>query len=88
MQRRSFSVYLVVIIIGMLVGGYLGEMLATFMPDSAAKDFFLTSIKGELGPVSVNLLILALTIGPLVVKVNLVAVLGMFVAFYLFRSFI
>jgi hypothetical protein len=30
----------------MLVGGYLGEMLATFMPDGVAKDFFLTSIKG------------------------------------------
>ncbi|MFH1069903.1 MAG: DUF4321 domain-containing protein [Candidatus Glassbacteria bacterium] len=88
MQRKRFSVYLIVIIIGMLVGGYLGEMLATFMPDGVAKDFFLTSIKGEFGPVSINLLIIALTFGPLVMKINLVAILGMFVVFYLFRSFI
>jgi hypothetical protein len=88
LHRRRFSVYLLVLIIGMLIGGYLGEVLATFMPDGVAKDFFLTSVVGNFGPVSVDLLIVALTLGPLMVKVNLVSVLGLFVAYYLFRSFI
>lgn len=88
MPRKRLSVYLLVLIIGMLIGGYFGEVLVTVMPDGVAKDFFLTSVVGNFGPVSVDLLIVALTLGPLMVKVNLVSVLGLFVAYYLFRSFI
>ena len=88
MQRRQFPVYLTVLIIGMLVGGYLGEVLATVMPDGVAKDFFLTSITGNFGPVTIDLAIIALTVGPLAITLNLVGILGFFVAFYLFRSFI
>lgn len=88
MHRKRLSVYVIILIIGMLIGGYMGELLATVMPDGVAKDFFLTSIVGNFGPVSINLLIIALTLGPLVVKVNLVGVLGLFIAVYLFRSFI
>ena len=88
MHRKRLSVYVIILIIGMLIGGYMGEILATVMPDGVAKDFFLTSIVGNFGPVSINLLIIALTLGPLVVKVNLVGVLGLFIAVYLFRSFI
>lgn len=88
MQRRKFPVYLAVLILGMLIGGYLGKMLATVMPDGVAKDFFLTSIAGNFGPVSIDLVIISLTLGPLQVTLNLVGVLGIFLAFYLFRSFI
>jgi len=88
LPRKRLSVYLLVLIIGMLIGGYFGEVLATVMPDGVAKDFFLTSVVGNFGPVSVDLLIVALTLGPLMMKVNLVSVLGLFVAYYLFRSFI
>ena len=88
MPRKRLSVYLLVLIIGMLIGGYFGEVLATVMPDGVAKDFFLTSVVGNFGPVSVDLLIVALTLGPLMMKVNLVSVIGLFVAYYLFRSFI
>lgn len=88
MNRRRFPVYLAVLIIGMLVGGYLGKILATVMPDGVAKDFFLTSITGNFGPVTIDLAIIALTLGPLEVTLNLVGILGFFIAFYLFRSFI
>ena len=88
MHRKRLSVYVIILIIGMLIGGYMGEILATVMPDGGAKDFFLTSIVGNFGPVSINLLIIALTLGPLVLKINLVAILGLFIAVYLFRSFI
>ncbi len=88
MPRKRLSVYLLVLIIGMLIGGYFGEVLATVMPDGVAKDFFLTSVVGNFGPVSVDLLIVALTLGPLMMKVNLVSIIGLFVAYYLFRSFI
>lgn len=87
-QRKRFSVYFIILIIGMLVGGYLGEFLSTIMPDGVAKDFFLTSVVGNFGPVSLDLMIIALTLGPLVLKINLVSILGLFIAFYLFRSFI
>lgn len=88
MHRRRFSVYALVLIIGMLIGGYFGEVLSTVMPDGVAKDFFLTSVVGNFGPISVDLMIIALALGPLMVKVNLVSILGLFVAYYLFRSFI
>ena len=88
MHRKRLSVYVIILIIGMLIGGDMGEILAPVMPDGVAKDFFLTSIVGNFGPVSINLLIIALTLGPLVLKINLVAILGLFIAVYLFRSFI
>jgi len=87
-QRKQFSVYCIILILDMLLGGYLGEFLSTIMPDGVAKDFFLTSVVGKFGPFSIDLLLIALTLGPLVVKINLVSVLGLFIAFYLFRSFI
>lgn len=87
-QRKQFSVYCIILIIGMLLGGYMGEFLSTIMPDGVAKDFFLTSVVGKFGPVSIDLILIALTLGPLVLKINLVSVLGLFTAFYLFRSFI
>jgi hypothetical protein len=88
LQRRKYPVYLAVLISGMLIGGYLGKMLATVMPDGVAKDFFLTSIAGNFGPVTIDLVIISLTLGPLQVTLNLVGVLGLFIAYYLFRSFI
>jgi hypothetical protein len=88
LQRKRLSVYAIILIIGMLLGGYLGEVSSSIMPDGVAKDFFLTSMVGKFGPVSIDLMIVALTLGPLVVKVNLVSVLGLFIAFYLFKSFI
>jgi len=88
LHRKRLSVYAIVLVIGMLVGGYLGEVLSSVIPDGVAKDFFLTSIVGKFGPISVDLAIVALTLGPLMVKVNLVSVLGLFIAFYLFKSFI
>jgi hypothetical protein len=87
-QSKRLSVYCFILIIGMLLGGFLGEFLSKIMPDGVAKDFFLTSVVGKLGPFSMDLLIVALTVGPLVVKVNLVSVLGLFMAFYLYKSFI
>ncbi|MBN2289925.1 MAG: DUF4321 domain-containing protein [Candidatus Glassbacteria bacterium] len=88
MYRKKLSAYAVVLVIGMLAGGYLGEMLSSVMPDGVAKDFFLTSVVGNFGPFSIDLLIVALTLGPLVIKVNLVSILGLFIAYYLFKSFI
>ncbi len=87
-QRKQFAVYCIVLITGMLLGGYMGEFLSTIMPDGVAKDFFLTSVVGKFGPVSIDLILIALTVGPLVLKINLVSVLGLFAAFYIFRSFI
>ena len=88
MHRKRLSIYAIVLVIGMLVGGYLGEVFTSIMPDGVAKDFFLTSLVGKLGPVSIDLVIVALILGPLTIKVNLVSVLGLFIAYYLFKSFI
>jgi len=88
LQRKKLSVYSIVLVIGMLVGGYLGEMVSLIFPDSPAKDFILTSVVGHFGPFSIDLLIVALTLGPLMIKVNLMSIVGLFVAYYLFKSFI
>ncbi len=88
MQRKRVGIYLVILIIGMLIGSYLGEVLTSFMPDGVAKDFFLTSAVGRFGPVALDLNVIALTLGPLLVKFNLVSLLGLLIAYYLFKSFV
>ncbi len=87
MHRRNFAVYTVVLTGGLLAGSLIGELLARFLPAGVARDFFTTSVAGAFGPVSVDLIAVGLTLGPLTLYVNLMSLVGVAVAAYLYRVF-
>ncbi|HUP00727.1 MAG TPA: DUF4321 domain-containing protein [Gemmatimonadota bacterium] len=87
MHRKNLRVYTVVLTGGLLVGSFLGEMLGRYLPAGVARDFFTTSIAGAFGPVSLDLVAVALTLGPLTLYVNVMSLVGIAGAAYLYRSF-
>jgi Domain of unknown function (DUF4321) len=87
MWRKSFRNYLAVLTLGLLTGSLLGEMFARYLPEGVAKSFFTNSVTGQFGPVSVDLIAIAITLGPLSVAVNIMTIVGVVLAAYLFRSF-
>ncbi|HWC07356.1 MAG TPA: DUF4321 domain-containing protein [Gemmatimonadota bacterium] len=87
MHRKNFRVYSIVLTMGLLVGSLVGEVLARWLPAGVARDFFTTSVAGAFGPVSIDLVAVALTLGPLTLYVNLMSLVGIIGAAYLYRAF-
>jgi hypothetical protein len=86
-HRKNLQVYSIVLTLGLLVGSFIGELLARFLPAGVARDFFTTSVAGAFGPVSVDLIAIGLTLGPLTIYVNLMSLVGVALAAYFYRVF-
>jgi hypothetical protein len=86
-HRKNLRVYTIVLTLGLLVGSFIGELLARFLPAGVARDFFTTSVAGAFGPVSLDLIAIGLTLGPLTIYVNLMSLVGVALAAYLYRAF-
>ena len=87
MHRKNLKVYTAVLTGGLLVGSFVGELLARFLPAGVARDFFTTSVVGRLGPISLDLVAVGLTLGPLTLYVNIISLVGIALAAYLYRAF-
>ncbi|MFN2383331.1 MAG: DUF4321 domain-containing protein [Gemmatimonadota bacterium] len=87
MTRKNVKIYSIVLTLGLLTGSFVGELLARFLPAGVARDFFTTSVAGAFGPVSLDLVAVGLTLGPLTLYVNLMSLVGLALAAYLYRAF-
>ncbi len=76
---------LIVVIIGALLGTMVGELLGAYLPEGGVKNFFLKSIAFGLEPSVLNLHILTLTFG-LILKINVVTVIGVIAAGFILRK--
>lgn len=87
MHRKKLALYTIVLTGGLLVGTLLSELMVRFLPAGVARDFFGTSIVAEFGPASVDLVALGLTLGPLTLYLNIMSLVGVALAAYLYRAF-
>lgn len=87
MHRKNLKIYTIVLTGGLLVGSFVGELLARYLPAGVARDFFTTSVVGHLGPISLDLVAVGLTLGPLTLYVNIISLVGIALAAYLYRAF-
>jgi len=71
---------------GMLFGALMTELAAMTLPASAAREFFITTVAASLGPLTVDLQVLALTVGPLVLRLNILSVVGILLLAWFSRS--
>jgi hypothetical protein len=76
-----------VLTIGFVVGGFLQVFLRTFLPAGAVKEFFTHGyVVPQIGPLTIDLVILTFQLGPFALDVSLVALLGVLVAYLIARS--
>lgn len=85
-QERRVAQTAWIVVAGLVVGGLLTKLTAWFLPESAAREFFVTTVAASVGPVSVDLLVVALTLGPLVLRVNILSAVGILLVAWFARS--
>ena len=74
--------------LGLLLGGLATKLCELFLPESAARSFLTTAVEASVGPISVDLVALALTIGPLTFSLNVLTLVGISVVAFIVRSWI
>ncbi len=85
-HRRKIKRFTWTLILGLLLGGLFTKLSELFLPDSAARDFLTTSVAALVGPVSVDLVAVALTVGPLTLSLNVLTLLGIAIVAFVVRS--
>ena len=78
--------YLGILTSGFILGGFLHAFLRRVLPAGAPKEVLTFAVEPSFGPVSLNLLVLNLTVGPVAVTVSLMALVGVVLAYLLARS--
>jgi Domain of unknown function (DUF4321) len=78
--------YVGVLITGFIAGGFMTAFFRRWLPDSAAKSFFTTAATPTFGPVSVDLLVINFTLGPIGLHVSLLSLVGVLIAYLIARS--
>jgi hypothetical protein len=77
--RRRVGRLVLVILIGLVFGALLTEVAVRFMPESAAREFFTTSVAAAFGPLVIDLVAVGVTLGPLVFHLNALSVVAILV---------
>jgi hypothetical protein len=85
-SRKRVGRQVAVVVGGLLLGALLTRLLRWALPQSAAREFFVTTVAASVGPVSVDLLVIALTLGPLVLRVNILSAVGILLVAWFARS--
>lgn len=76
---RRVTRLLLALVIGLVLGALLTELAVRFLPESAAREFFTTSVAAAFGPLVIDMVAVGLTLGPLVLHLNALSVLGILV---------
>ena len=87
-RSRSASRVVWTLILGLFLGGLLSWLSESFLPDSAARDFLTTSVAAAAGPLHLDLVAVSLTLGPLVLNVNVLTLVGIGLVALIARSWI
>lgn len=86
-RRRATPQRIVIIVAaGFVLGTLLTELMGLALPPSAARQFFITTVSASLGPLTVDLSVVALTVGPLILRVNILSVVGILLVAWFARS--
>ncbi|MDQ3081498.1 MAG: DUF4321 domain-containing protein [Gemmatimonadota bacterium] len=84
--RRGAIFHGIVLASGFIVGGLLTQVARKFLPPGSAKEFFTTGVTPSAGPLSLDLVIVKLALGPVALDVSLLSLLGVLMAYLIARS--
>jgi uncharacterized membrane protein len=84
MRKKSASFIIFLIIVGAMIGTALGEVIGIIVPHGVVQDFFLKSVTASIGPATLDILLITLTLG-FSFKLNITGVIGILIAAYALR---
>ncbi len=87
-RRRKMIRWTWTLVLGLFLGGIFTRLSELFLPESAARDFLTTSVDGSLGPLSIDLVAVGFTLGPLVLTINVLTLVGITIVWLGVRSWI
>lgn len=76
------------LVLGLFLGGLFTKLSEIFLPESAARDFLTTSVDAEIGGLSIDLVAMAFTIGPVSFTLNVLTLVGVAIVALIMRSWI
>jgi hypothetical protein len=85
-SRHRPGFHALVLAIGFVVGGFLTMFARKFLPVGAVKEFLTASVTPSLGPLEIDLVIIAFAIGPVALDISLLSLVGVLVAYLIARS--
>jgi hypothetical protein len=76
----------VVLTVGFIVGGFLTQFARMWLPGGAVKEFLTTGVTPSIGPLTINLIIVTIGLGPIALDVSLLSLVGVLIAYLIARS--
>ncbi len=84
--KHNPAFHITVLSIGFVVGGVMTQVARRFLPPGAVKEFLTTGLTPSVGPLTIDLLILKFSLGPVLLDVSLLSLVGVLVAYLIARS--
>lgn len=73
---------------GLFLGGLFTELSERFLPDSVARSFLTYSVSASVGPLTLDVVAVAITVGPLALTINVLTLVGIGIVALVARSWI
>lgn len=87
-NRRGLLRFIWTLVLGLFLGGLLTLILETYLPDGPPRTFFTSTVVASAGPFHIDLVAVALTVGPLDLALNVLTLVGIAVVGMFVRSWI
>jgi hypothetical protein len=87
-RRRGIVRLVWTLVLGFFLGGLLSALAEVFLWDSVGRTFLTYSVDASVGPLSVDLVALAFTLGPLTLHLNVLTLVGVAIVAFIARSWI
>ena len=83
-RYRRIGIFITWLVAGAVIGSLVSLLVGLVLPQGVVREFFLTGTNIGLGPFTLDLAVLSLTIG-FTLTINIVGLLGIVFAGYYFR---
>ncbi len=84
MKKRELTFIIVALVLAAVIGGFVGELIGSFLPPGAAKTLFSKSVTIGMDTMRFELYSIAFTIG-LTFKINFMSALAVLIVIIYFR---
>lgn len=74
------------IIVGLFIGALFTRLAIRYLPDSAGREFLTTAVSASVGPLGVDLVAFSFVIGPVVLNLNVLSIVGIVLVALIMRS--